>query len=91
MAFPQVYGNSGMLIEVQSLVSVFIRSVIGSVNGVLDIIQELIKSIALATAIGMGVVAFLSKGLIGGITKAKYTTVIRDARVFTDVNLNKNK
>ena len=78
-----------MLIEVQSLVSVFMQSVIGSLNDVLYIIQELIKGIALTTAIIMRVVAFLSKGVIGGITKAIYTTMIRDAGVFTDVNLHK--
>lgn len=91
MAFPQVYSASGLLIEVQSLVSVLMRSVIGSLNGVLDIIQEFIKGTALTTAIIMGVVAFLSKEGIGGITKAIYTTVIRDTGVFTDVNLHKNK
>jgi len=80
-----------MLIEVQGLVSIFMRSVISSLNGVLNIIQELIEGIALTTAIGMGLVAFLSKGLIGGITRAIYTTLIREAGVFTDVNLNKNK
>ena len=71
-----------MLIEVQSLVSVFMRRVIGSLNGVLDIIQELIKGTALTTVIIMGVVAFLSKAVIGGITKAIYTTMIRDAGVY---------
>ena len=45
----------------------------------------------LTTTIGMGVVAFLSKGLIGGITKDIYTTMIRDAGVFTDVNLDNKK
>ena len=91
MAFPQVYSVSGILIEVQILVSVFMHSVIGSLNGVLDIIQELIKDTALTTAIIMGVVAFLSKADIGGITKAIYTTVIRDVGVFTDVNLHRDK
>ena len=51
----------------------------------------LVQVIALTTTIGMGVVAFLSKGLIGGITKAIYTTMIRDAAVFTDVNLDNKK
>lgn len=88
MAFPQVYSVSGMLIEVLSLISVFSRGVICSLNGVLDIIQELVKGIALTTAICMGMVAFLPKGLIGRITKGIYTTVIRDAGVFADVNLN---
>ena len=78
-----------MLIEVESLVLVFSRRVVGSLNGVLNIIQQLVKVIALTTTIGMGVVAFLSKRLISGITKAIYTTMIRDAGVFTDVNLDK--
>ena len=67
------------------------RSLIGLLNGILDVVQELIKGIARTTVIIMGVAAFLSKGVIGGITKAIYTTVIRDAGVFTDVNLHKNK
>lgn len=89
MAFPQVYSVSGMLIEVESLVLVFSRRVVGSLNGVLNIIQQLVKVIALTTTIGVGVVAFLSKRLISGITEAIYTTMIRDAGVFTDVNLEK--
>ena len=80
-----------MLTEVKSLVSVFMRSVIGSLNGVLDTIQELLKSIVLTTVIIMGVVTFLSKVIIGGISEAIYTTVIREAGVLTYVNLHKNK
>ena len=80
-----------MLIEVQSLVLVLSRRVVGSLNGVLNIIQQHVEVIALTTVIGMGVVAFLSKVLVSGITKAIHTTVIRDAGVFTDVNLKKNK
>ena len=91
MAFPQVYSISGMLIEVQSLVLVLSRRVVSSLNGVLNIIQQHVEVIALTTVIGMGVVASLSKVLVSGITKAIYTTVIRDAGVFTDVNLKKNK
>ena len=70
-----------MLTEVKSLVSVFMRSVTGSLSGVLDIIQELLKSIVLTTAIIMGVVTFLSKVIIGGITEAIYSTVIGEAVV----------
>lgn len=80
-----------MLIEVKSLVSVFMPSVIGSLSGVLDIIQELHKSIVLATAIIMRVVTFLSKLIISGITEAIYSTVIGEVVVFTYENLHKNK
>ena len=87
-----VYSVFGILIEEQSLVVVFSRITVGSLNDVLNFIQQLVEVIALTTAIGMGVVVSLSKGLMGGITKAIYTIVIRDAGVFTDVNLNdKNK
>ena len=89
MAFPQVHSVSGMLIEVQSLVLVFSRRIVVLLNGVLNIIQQLVEVTALQTTIGMGVVAFLSKGLIGGITKAIYSTMIRDAGVLTGVNLDK--
>ena len=89
MAFSQVHSVSGMLIEVQSLVLVFSRRIVGLLNGVLNIIQQLVEVTALQTTIGMGVVAFLSKGLIGGITKAIYSTMIRDAGVLTGVNLDK--
>ena len=85
--FPQVYSVSGMLIEVKSLVSVFI----GSLSGVLDIIQELLKSIVLTTAIIVRVVTFLSKLIIGGITEAIYSAVIGEAVFFTYENLHKNK
>ena len=91
MAFSQVYSVSGMLIEVQSLVLVFSRRIVGLLNGVLNIIQQLVEVTALQTTIGMGVVAFLSRGLIGGITKAIYSTMIRDAGVLTGVNLDKKK
>ena len=91
MAFQQVYSVSGMLTEVQCLVLVFSRILVGSLTSVLSIIQQLVQVIALTTTIGMGVVVFLSKGLIGGITKAIYTTMIRDAGVSTDVNLDNKK
>lgn len=80
-----------MLIEVKSLVSVFMPSVIGSLSGVLDIIQELHKSIVLTKAIIMRVVTFLSKLIISGITEAIYSTVIGEVVVFTYENLHKNK
>ena len=89
MAFPQDHSVSGMLIEVQSLVLVFSRRIVVLLNGVLYIIQQLVEVTALQTTIGMAVVAFLSKGLIGGITKAIYSTMIRDAGVLTGVNLDK--
>ena len=89
MAFSQVHSVSGMLIEVKSLVLVFSRRIVGLLNGVLNIIQLLVEVTALQTTIGMGVVAFLSRGLIGGITKAIYSTMIRDAGVLTGVNLDK--
>ena len=68
IAFPQVYSVSCMLIEVKTLVLVFMPSVIGSLSGVLDIILELLKSIVLTTAIIMRVVTFLPKVIIGGVT-----------------------
>ena len=89
MAFPQEHSVSGMLIEVQSLVLVFSRRIVVLLNGVLNIIQQLVEVTALQTTIGMAVVEFLSKGLIGGITKAIYTAMIRDAGVLTGVNLDK--
>ena len=45
----------------------------------------------MTAAIGMGVVAFLPRGLVTGITKGVYTAVIGDTRVFTDVNLRDNR
>lgn len=80
-----------MLIEVKSLVLVFMPSVIGSLSGVLDIILELLKSIVLTTAIIMRVVTFLPKVIIGGVTETIYSTVIGEVVVFTYENLHKNK
>ena len=91
MAFQQVYSVSDMPTEVQSLVLVFSRILVGSLTGVLNIIQKLVQVIALTTTIGMGVLAIMSKVLIGGIPKAIYTTMIRDAGVFTDANLDNKK
>ena len=77
------------LVEVIALTTAISMGVVAFLSKGLNIVQQLVEVIALSTVISMGVVAFLSKGLISGITKAIYTTVIKDAGVFTDANLSK--
>lgn len=91
MALPEIYCLSGMMKEVQSLISIVCRRELSLLNGMLNRVQELLQSFALTAAIGMGVVAVLFHGLVAGITQGVNTAVIGDTRVVADVDLSEQE
>jgi len=75
MALPQIYCLTGMMKEVQSFISIVCGRELSLLNGMLNRVQELLQGFALSTAIGVGVVAVLSHGLVARITQGVYTAV----------------
>ena len=87
MALPQMYGLLGMLIEVHGLVSIFCRRILSFANNCLDGMQQFFQCVALIAPTIMDVVACLPHELVTGITHRVNTTVIRNARLFNNVDL----